>query len=169
MVVFGLYLIFNVNTSYSQGIYLALISAFLGSVFTLINGQLIKTHKPSAIAFYELMSGALFITIYLAIDGSFNGPFFALPLNDWFFIFLLASVCTAYAFIAAIKVMRFISPYTVMLTINLEPVYGILLALLIFGQSEKMSPLFYIGALIIVTTIIANGILKTRRKANNGG
>ena len=167
MVVLGLYLIFNVNTSYSLGMSLALISALLGAVFTLINGQLIKTHKPSTISFYELMSGAFFITVYLLIDGSFNGSFFMLPLNDWVFIFVLASVCTAYAFIAAIKVMRFISPYTVMLTINLEPVYGILLALLIFGQSEKMSPLFYIGALIIVTTIIANGILKNRRKSDN--
>jgi drug/metabolite transporter (DMT)-like permease len=167
MVVLGLYLIFNVNTSYILGMSLALISALLGAVFTLINGQLIKTHKPSTISFYELMSGAFFITVYLLIDGSFNGSFFMLPLNDWVFIFVLASVCTAYAFIAAIKVMRFISPYTVMLTINLEPVYGILLALLIFGQSEKMSPLFYIGALIIVTTIIANGILKNRRKSGN--
>jgi len=167
MVVLGLYLIFNVNTSYILGMSLALISALLGAVFTLINGQLIKTHKPSTISFYELMSGAFFITVYLLIDGSFNGSFFVLPLNDWVFIFVLASVCTAYAFIAAIKVMRFISPYTVMLTINLEPVYGILLALLIFGQSEKMSPLFYIGALIIVTTIIANGILKNRRKSGN--
>ncbi len=167
MVVLGLYLIFNVNTSYSLGMSLALISALLGAVFTLINGQLIKTHKPSTISFYELMSGAFFITFYLIMDGSFDGSFFMLPLNDWVFIFVLASVCTAYAFIAAIKVMRFISPYTVMLTINLEPVYGILLALLIFGQSEKMSPLFYIGALIIVTTIIANGILKNRRKSGN--
>lgn len=167
MVVLGLYLIFNVNTSYILGMSLALISALLGAVFTLINGQLIKTHKPSTISFYELMSGAFFITFYLIMDGSFNGSFFMLPLNDWVFIFVLASVCTAYAFIAAIKVMRFISPYTVMLTINLEPVYGILLALLIFGQSEKMSPLFYIGALIIVTTIIANGILKNRRKSGN--
>jgi drug/metabolite transporter (DMT)-like permease len=167
MVVLGLYLIFNVNTSYILGMSLALISALLGAVFTLINGQLIKTHKPSTISFYELMSGAFFITVYLLIDGSFNGSFFMLPLNDWVFIFVLASVCTAYAFIAAIKVMRFISPYTVMLTINLEPVYGILLALLIFGQSEKMSPLFYIGALIIVTTIIANGILKNRGKSGN--
>ncbi|MGB5203717.1 MAG: EamA family transporter, partial [Eudoraea sp.] len=56
--------------------------------------------------------------------------------------------------------------YTVMLTINLEPIYGIVLALLIFGQSEKMSPLFYMGALLIVATIIANGILKNRRKSN---
>ena len=167
MVVLGLYLIFNVNTSYSLGMSLALISALLGAVFTLINGQLIKTHKPSTISFYELMSGAFFITVYLLIDGSFNGSFFMLPLNDWVFIFVLASVCTAYAFIAAIKFMRFISQYTVMLTINLEPLYGILLALLIFGQSEKMSPLFYIGALIIVTTIIANGILKNRRKSDN--
>ncbi|WP_297694658.1 DMT family transporter [uncultured Eudoraea sp.] len=168
MVVFGLYLIFNVNTAYSLGMSLALISALLGAIFTLINGQLIKTHKPSAIALYELMSGVLFITFYLVMDGSFNRTFFILPLNDWFFIFILASVCTAYAFIAAIKVMRFISPYTVMLTINLEPVYGIILALLIFGQSEKMSPLFYVGALIIVATIIANGILKTRRKSSKG-
>ena len=167
MVVLGLYLIFNVNTSYSLGMSLALISALLGAVFTLINGQLIKTHKPSTISFYELMSGAFFITFYLIMDGSFNGSFFMLPLNDWVFIFVLASVCTAYAFIAAIKVMRFISPYTVMLTINLEPVYGILLALLIFGQGEKMSPLFYVGTLIIVTTIIANGILKNRRKSGN--
>jgi len=166
MVVFGLYLIFNVSASYSLGMGLALISALLGSIFTLINGQLIKTNKPSTISFYELISGALFISIYLAVNGSFDRTFFTLSISDWFFIFILASVCTAYAFIAAVKVMRFISPYTVMLTINLEPIYGIVLALLIFGQSEKMSPLFYMGALLIVATIIANGILKNRRKSN---
>jgi len=168
MVVFGLYLIFNVSASYSLGMGLALISALLGSIFTLINGQLIKTNKPSTISFYELISGALFISIYLAVNGSFDRTFFTLSISDWFFIFILASVCTAYAFIAAVKVMRFISPYTVMLTINLEPIYGIVLALLIFGQSEKMSPLFYMGALLIVATIIANGILKNRRKSNIG-
>jgi len=168
MVVFGLYLIFNVSASYSLGMGLALISALLGSIFTLINGQLIKTNKPSTISFYELISGALFISIYLAVNGSFDRTFFTLSISDWFFIFILASVCTAYAFIAAVKVMRFISPYTVMLTINLEPIYGIILALLIFGQSEKMSPLFYMGALLIVATIIANGILKNRRKSNIG-
>ena len=170
IVVFGLYLIFNVSTSYSLGMGLALISALLGAIFTLINGQLIKTNKPSTISFYELMSGALFISIYLAINGSFNKDFFMLPFSDWFFIFILASVCTAYAFIASIRVMRFISPYTVLLTTNLEPVYGIFLALLIFGQSEKMSPLFYVGALIIIATIIANGILKNsgRSNAKNG-
>lgn len=164
LVVFGLYLIFNVDTSYRLGIGLALISALLGSIFTLINGQLIKTNKPSTISFYELTSGACFISIFLAISGSFDKAFFALSSQDWFFIIILASVCTAYAFIAAVKVMRYISPYTVMLTINLEPVYGILLALIIFDQSERMSPLFYVGAVLIVITIVANGILKNRRR-----
>ena len=56
--------------------------------------------------------------------------------------------------------MRFLSPYTVMLTINLEPIYGILLAVIVFQEKEKMSPEFYIGALIILATVITNGIIK---------
>jgi len=58
--------------------------------------------------------------------------------------------------------MKYISPYTVMLTINLEPVYGIVLAFIIFGNSEQMNPLFYLGAAIILATVIANGILKNK-------
>jgi drug/metabolite transporter (DMT)-like permease len=71
-------------------------------------------------------------------------------------------LCTSYAFIAAVKVMRVLTPYTVMLTTNLEPVYGILLAWFIFGNEEKMNPLFYVGAGIILATVIANGVLKQR-------
>ena len=76
------------------------------------------------------------------------------------YLAILSSVCTAYAFIASVKVMRFLSPYTVMLTINLEPIYGIILAVLVFHEKEKMSPQFYIGALIILITVITNGIVK---------
>jgi drug/metabolite transporter (DMT)-like permease len=73
---------------------------------------------------------------------------------------LLASICTAYAFTASVKVMRRLTPYTVMLTTNLEPVYGIVLAYFIIGGKEKMSTEFYIGALIIVITVILNGVIK---------
>ena len=76
----------------------------------------------------------------------------------------MSSICTAYAFSASVKVMKFLSPFTVMLTINLEPIYGIILALLIFDDTEEMSPLFYIGALIILATVIANGIVKSYKK-----
>ena len=77
----------------------------------------------------------------------------------------MGSVCTAYAFIAVVFVMRHISPYTVVLTYNLEPVYGILLAIALFPTKEKMSWEFYIGAGLILSTVIVNGIIKNRRKA----
>ena len=171
IVVLGLYIIFKVETEYVLGIVLALISAFLAAVFSLINGKLAKKEDASVISFYELLTGAgaislylLFLTFFGKEGEGFSTAFFTVTAQDWLYLFILASICTAYAFIASVAVMRHLSPYTVMLTINLEPVYGILLAFWILGSEEKMSPGFYYGALIILTTVILNGILKTRRK-----
>ena len=88
--------------------------------------------------------------------------FFDLPAMDWVYLGILATVCTAYAFIASVEVMRHLSQYTIMLTINLEPVYGILLAFLVLGDAEQMSTEFYYGAVVILMVVIANGILKNR-------
>ncbi|MBF4984729.1 DMT family transporter, partial [Nonlabens mediterrranea] len=82
--------------------------------------------------------------------------------DDWLWMGILASVCTAYAFIASVKVMKYLSAYTVMLTTNLEPVYGILLAFFILGDAEQMTPQFYIGAVVILVVIVLNGFIKTR-------
>ena len=164
VVMLGLYIMFRVETGYLLGMLLALVSSFLSATFSLINGKLTQQQRPSVISFYELGSGVLFLTIYLAVSGSFDQQFFQLPLNDWIFIFILASICTAYAFIASVKILKYISPYTVILTGNLEPVYGIILAFLILGDSEKMNPLFYVGAFLILATVVANGILKNRKK-----
>lgn len=165
VVVIALYIIFEVQPEYTLGIILALISAFLSAVFTLINGKFVHKHNPTKISFYELLIGTIFIVGYLAFakaDTFFSSSFFKLSSNDWIYLFILASVCTAYAFIASVKVMQHLSPYTIMLTINLEPVYGILLAFLVLGDNEKMQPEFYYGALLIVAVVIANGILKNR-------
>jgi drug/metabolite transporter (DMT)-like permease len=164
IVMLGLYIMFRVETAYLLGILLALVSSLLSATFSLINGKLTQEQRPSIISFYELGSGVLFLSIYLALTGSYDQKFFELSFNDWLFIFILASVCTAYAFIASVKILKYISPYTVMLTINLEPVYGILLGVVILGDSEKMNPLFYVGALLILATVVANGILKNRKK-----
>jgi drug/metabolite transporter (DMT)-like permease len=169
IVILGLYIIFKVETEYVFGILLALISAFLSAVFSLINGKLAKQEDASVISFYELLTGAAAISLYLLIisfsgDGGFNTQFFNISAKDWMWLLILASVCTAYAFIASVAVMRHLSPYTIMLTINLEPVYGILLAFWVFGSDEAMAPGFYYGAAIILTTVIMNGFLKTRRK-----
>ncbi|NHF57712.1 DMT family transporter [Flavobacteriaceae bacterium TP-CH-4] len=162
IVMIGLAIIFRVESQYAFGIGLALISAFLSAIFSLVNGQLVRSEKPSVISLYELGIGALFLSIYLAATGGFTTDLLRLSTNDWLFIFILSSICTAYAFIASVKVMRHLSPYTVMLTVNLEPVYGIVLAFLLLGDEEKMSPMFYLGALIILGTVVLNGILKTK-------
>jgi drug/metabolite transporter (DMT)-like permease len=164
IVVVGLGIIFNVETKYTAGIYLAVTSAFLSALFSVINGKYAKEYDPNIISLYELSSGVFFISIYLFFAGSFTPAFFALSVNDLIWLFLLSSICTAYAFSASVKVMKFLSPFTVMLTINLEPIYGIILALLIFKDGEEMTPLFYVGAIIILATVIANGIVKSYKK-----
>jgi drug/metabolite transporter (DMT)-like permease len=164
IVIFGLGIIFKVETKYATGIYLAITSAFLSALFSVINGKYAKEYNPNVISVYELSSGFLFLSVFLYFADSFTPAFFALSSNDLIWLFLLSSVCTAYAFSASVKVMKFLSPFTVMLTINLEPIYGIILVLLIFPENEKMSPMFYIGALIILATVIANGIVKSRKK-----
>ncbi len=164
IVVIGLGIIFNVETKYTTGIYLAVSSAFLSALFSVINGKYAKEYDPNIISLYELSSGFFFLSIYLFFAGSFTPSFFALSINDLIWLFLLSSICTAYAFSASVKVMKFLSPFTVMLTINLEPIYGIILALLIFHDTEEMTPLFYVGALLILITVIANGIVKSKKK-----
>ncbi len=164
IVVIGLGIIFNGETKYTTGIYLAVTSAFLSALFSVINGKYAKEYNPNIISLYELSSGVFFISIYLFFAGSFTPAFFAVSVNDLIWLFLLSSICTAYAFSASVKVMKFLSPFTVMLTINLEPIYGIILALLIFDDTEEMTPLFYVGALLILITVIANGIVKSKKK-----
>ena len=164
IVIIGLYIIFKVESEYLSGILLALLASFLGALFSIFNGMMVKSHNASVISFYELLFGLLFITIYILFTDGFDDTFFKLSVSDWTYLIILASICTAYAFIASVHVMKWISPYTVMLTTNMEPIYGILLALLILGEKEYMSPTFYLGAIIILITVVLNGIIKTRKK-----
>ncbi|WP_374507365.1 DMT family transporter [Flavobacterium sp.] len=160
IIIAGLSLILQVESGYINGVFFALASIILGVLFTLMNGKLITKHDPSVITFYEFLSGFFFISIYFIFEGKFSIDFFILTFNNWILLFILASICTAYAFTASVRVMRKLTPYTVMLTTNLEPVYGIILAYFIIGGKEKMSTEFYIGALIIVITVILNGVIK---------
>lgn len=164
IIVAGLFIIMQVEIKYLEGIIYALFSVFIGVLFTLFNGKLIQQHDSTVITVYEFFAGFLFVSVYLLFDGKFDAEFFQISGNDWMLILLLASVCTAYAFTASVEVMKRLSPYTVMLTTNLEPVYGILLAYFIIGEDEKMSMPFYIGSVIILITVILNGVIKNRIK-----
>jgi len=165
VIIAGLFIIMQVEIKYLDGILCALFSVFVGVLFTLFNGKLIQQHDSTIITLYEFFAGFLFVSVYLLYDGKFTPAFFEVSTNDWLLILLLSSVCTAYAFTASVNVMKRLSPYTVMLTTNLEPVYGIILAYFIIGEDEKMSIPFYVGSAIILLTVILNGIIKNKIKA----
>ena len=162
LVIAGLYIIFNFESQYKLGIIYALIASFLGALFAVLNGLFIKKYTADTISFYQLFFGVVFITIYLLFTNSFSVSFFQIPTSDWMYLIVLSSICTAYAFIASVQVMKYLSPYTVMLTINLEPIYAIVLALFIFGDKEQMSSTFYLGAFIVLFVVLLNGIIKNR-------
>lgn len=165
LVILGVWLITQTEFQYINGIILGISSALFSSLFAVINGKFVEHYRPSVISFYEFVSGIICISIFILIKGDgFNKAFFELSYSDWQYLFILGSVCTAYAFIAAVHVMKRISPYTVVLTYNLEPIYGIILAIILFPKSEKMSPPFYIGVLLIISTVVINGILKNTAK-----
>ena len=163
VVIFGLYLIFKFQGNFADGIVLALISAFLSALFAVINSKFVKNYAPELISFYELLGGVLFFTFLLFCTQSFTTSFFRLSMSDFLYLMILSSICTAYAFVVSTSVMKFLSPFTVMLTINLEPIYGIILALLFFKNSEKMNPEFYLGALIILFSVLINAFLKRKK------
>lgn len=165
IVILGVYLITKTEFRYINGIILGIAAALFSSLFAVINGKLVEQHRASVISFYEFISGILCISIFLLIsDNGFSKEFFDLSFSDWKYLFILGSICTAYAFIAAVYVMKYISPFTVVLTYNLEPIYGILMAIILFPDKERMSTEFYIGAVLIISTVIINGILKNTAK-----
>lgn len=165
LVIVGVFIITQSEIKYVTGIVLGILSAFFSSLFAVLNGHFLKQHTATVISFYEFLSGVCFISIFILLfEDGFSFEFFDIGKSDYIYLFVLASVCTAYAFIASVFIMRHISPYTVVLTYNLEPIYGIAMAIILFPEEEKMSASFYYGAVIIIVTVILNGVLKNIRR-----
>ena len=165
IVILGVFLITSGEMEYINGIVLGLFSALLSTLFAVINGRFIEKHSATVISFYEFLSGVIFLTIFIILSGkTFSVEFFTLSNSDWVYLFILASICTAYAFIGSVEVMRFISPFTVILSYNLEPVYGIAIALFLFPDTEKMSPQFYLGAILVLITVLFDAIFKNYKR-----
>lgn len=159
LILAGFLVLLKVEKIDFTGVLFALIAAFLSGLFSVLNGLYVKQQSGVQLSFFQLFYGFMFLSLVLL----FRGDLFRLPVPapmDWLYLIILASVCTAYAFTASISLMKYLSPYTIMLSINLEPVYGIILAVLVLGDREKMSQGFYLGALIILIIIVLNSIIK---------
>lgn len=164
VVIIGLYVIFHFEFTHALGISMAITSALLAALFTVINVQFSSRYYAYTITFYEMVGACLVTGIFLPFYQWFladNGQLHLTPsLNDWFYIAILAFVCTVYAYSVAVQLMKKFSAFAINLTVNLEPVYGIVLAFLFFGDSEKMTPGFYLGTLIILSAVLLYPVLK---------
>jgi len=174
LAIVGLYIIYQAEITLQLGMFVALLSSFLSAVFSVFNADFVKEESAIIISFYEIVFGVVAVTVYLLFNGELlTEGFFILQPLDYLWLFVLSSVCTAYAFIVSINLLKKLSAFTVMLTINLEPIYAIVLAVILFPTNEKMSGSFYLGAGLILLTVVVNGILKTvsrnKKKAVNLG
>lgn len=159
-------LIFNAEFRYKEGIFFGILCAFLGTIFSVFNGKMFGKASSESIIFYEIFCGWLIVTLFFSASGQISN-IHEISLRDFSLLIVLASLFTAFPMLESIKLMKFISPFTLILTVNLEPVYGIILAFFIFGASEHMSPIFYVASFIMIVSIVVNGILKARRNATN--
>lgn len=160
VIIVGLYVITQFALDYWEGIVLALISAFLAALFGVMNKQLVRKHDASVVSMYEMIAGFGFIALYFTFTQSITVLPHQISAMDGIYLLILALVCTTYAFIAMNYLLERLSAYTLALVINMEPVYAIVLAYWIFGDSERMHLGFYIGALIIIASIAVYPFLK---------
>lgn len=160
IIIAAIILIFSIETHFWLGIVLGIVAAFTSSLFGVFNGLMIKQVRSGLISFYELSSAFIGLSIFLAVSGNFSANFFVLDTQSIVGILLLSLVCTVFPFITAVNLTKHISPYTISLTTNLESVYGIMWAIILYKENKELKPTFYIGVLIILAAIFLNAYLK---------
>jgi len=166
VVLVGLGIILALDFKYPLGLFLGVISGMTAALFTVINSKLVTRVNTYSITFYEMLGACISIFLFLPIyknTFAVGGKLLLVPTYvDWVYIAIMAFACSVYAYSAAIELTKKLSVFFIQLALNLEPVYGIILALLIFGQSEVMSLKFYLGTLIILSAVVAYPYLKRK-------
>jgi drug/metabolite transporter (DMT)-like permease len=171
-VIVGLVIIFYADSSKGTGLFVAILSALFSAIFSVCNALFIRTYQPRVITLYQMIGAVLSIGLWLVITYSLSGRSFAemmpstapspyLPFtNDGVWLFVLAIGCTVYPYVNAVALMRKFTAFAMNLVINLEPIYGIVLAVIIFGEKEKMSTTFYLGTLVILAAVFSFPLLQ---------
>jgi drug/metabolite transporter (DMT)-like permease len=167
--------ILGLDMSYGLGALLGIAAAFFAAWNNVLNKTLAGKAHSITISFYEIVGAMIPVVIFLAFTTSGftefplprmlgeTGRFWTdLAQSDWLWLVILAWICTAYPFTAMVELMKKLSAFSVTFAVNFEPIYSIILAYLIFGESEKMKPEFYVGVLIIFVLILFYPVLKSK-------
>jgi drug/metabolite transporter (DMT)-like permease len=166
VVIIGLYIIFASDFQYPLGLFLGIVSGLTAALFSVINSKLVVRVNANTITFYEMASACLIIFLFFPIyqnTWAEGGQLNLVPLwSDWIYIAIMAWACSVYAYSVAINLTKKLSVFFIQLALNLEPVYGIALALIVFGNQEVMGWNFYAGTIIIISAVALYPFLKKR-------
>ncbi len=163
-VMVGIYIIFSVQQLYFKGILLSLISAILAASFTILNKKISGKYNPAVLTFYELGTGFVILTALLPIWFEINHSAFSIPgTNDIIYLILLSVFCTTFAFTLSLHALKKLDAFTMSLSVNLEPLYSIILAIIIFKEHKMLNTGFYLGSVIILSAVVLHGLLKIRK------
>lgn len=153
--ILGIVFIFYDGSHYMLGIGLALMAAFIGSFFNILNKGIVNELPPDLVSFYEMLAGFIGLSALLPIYLYFFPDSVLLPTsNDWVLLAILALVCTHIALSLSLAALKNLSAFTLNLAINLEPIYGIALAFILLGENELLGTNFYIGSCIVLLSVI---------------
>jgi drug/metabolite transporter (DMT)-like permease len=172
LAILGIYIIFDFHPQYKTGIIFGVISAIGSSLFPIFNKKLLSRFSPATLTLYELGGGLLALTflvpLYLL---QFPATYYFPTTTDWGWLLLLAIVCTVLCFDLQLNALKKISPFTANIAYNMEPVYGIILAFIIFRENKLLDMHFYMGVLLIILSVVlqtgrvwlSNRVLKRER------
>ncbi|MCB9231616.1 MAG: EamA family transporter [Bacteroidia bacterium] len=167
LVIPGVYLIYHTTEFYLWGILAALLSSFLASLFGVLNKNEVEVADPVAITFVELGSGWLMFTPLVLIYYYYNpGQPFLPTWSDLGYLAILAFLCTSIGFLFSLKSLKVLDAFKVSLTINLEPIYGIILAIALLNEHRDLSWKFYLGAGVILLSVFLHPLLDRKTGQN---
>ncbi|MGK0241003.1 MAG: drug/metabolite transporter (DMT)-like permease [Candidatus Pelagisphaera sp.] len=162
-IIVGLYFVFSFEFEYLEGMILGIVSALFAAWFTVLNALLVRETDARTITLYELLGALGSLTLLLLVTGGFNTEQMELSWSDFGWLFILGTAGTAFSFFLSVQLVKRLTPYTFVMAINLEPIYAMILAVLIWPESETMSGGFYVGAAIVVAMIFLNAVVSKRR------
>ena len=163
VVVVALAFIMGTETKYFWGYFYGIMAALLATLFTLFNAKYINKVGAAKITMIEMLSGVMIISCILFLQQDYTVFTTEISISDLTYLIILGTLCTAMVFVWLTEIMRHITPYSLIMAINLEPVYSIIFALIIFGDKELMSSSFYFGSCVIIGIVFLDGYLKNRQ------
>lgn len=160
LVIAGIYLIFHFDPRYKTGIILGIICALLLAIVTIYLREFVQRINPETVLTYQLSGGVLLLSAFMPFYLKLFPTDYIIPnFKDWIWLLVLAWLCSVLAFQCSVTALKKLTAFTVNLSFNLEPVYGIALAFLLFGESRDFNWSFFAGLVLIAASLIIHIIM----------